>query len=202
MFHNNNHVEREQTNFIIKTSDDRLLTTSIITVTIITATATSIITITIITVTSNITATATSIITITIITVTSIITITIFTVTATSIITITIITVTSTITITIFTVTVTSIITITIITVTVVSLVSSGYVASEQTKEKTPRPTIRLLLCMYLLPYNVFTEPLLSNLEANFNILTLPSSQHLKPQCKIDMDINISLWSIPTHYSP
>jgi hypothetical protein len=63
----------------------------------------------------------------------------------------------------------TSIITIsiTIITATVVSLVSSGYVASEQTKEKTPRPTIRLLLCTYPLPCNVFTEPLLSNLEAS-----------------------------------
>jgi hypothetical protein len=69
----------------------------------------------------------------------------------------------------------TSIITIT--TATVVSLVSSGYVASEQTKEETPCPTIRLLLCTYLLPCNVFTEPLVSNLEANFNILTLPSSQ-------------------------
>jgi hypothetical protein len=104
--------ENKQTLLYIKTSDDRLLTTSIIT-----ATATSIITITIITATS-------------------------------------------------------------IITATVVSLVSSGYVASEQTKEKTPCPTIRLLLCTYPLPCNVFTEPLLSNLEANFNILTLPSSQH------------------------
>jgi hypothetical protein len=46
MSHNNNHVEREQTNFIIETSDDRLLTTSIIT---ITANVISIITITIIT---------------------------------------------------------------------------------------------------------------------------------------------------------
>jgi hypothetical protein len=72
----------------------------------------------------------------------------------------------------------TSIITITIITSTVVSLVSSGYVASEQTKEKTPRPAIRLLLCTYPLPCSVFTEPLVSNLEANFNILTLPSSHH------------------------
>jgi hypothetical protein len=108
MSHNNNHVEREQTLLYIKTSDDRLLTTSIIIITIITAT---------------------------------------------------------------------SIITITINTATEVSLVSSGYVVSEQTKGKTPRPTIRLLLCTYPLPCNVFTEPLLSNLEANFNILTLPSSQ-------------------------
>jgi hypothetical protein len=68
----------------------------------------------------------------------------------------------------------TSIITITIITVTVVSLVSSGYVASEQTKEKTLRPTIRLLLCTYPLPCNVFTQPLVSNLEATTH--TLPTS--------------------------
>jgi hypothetical protein len=103
--------ENKQTLLYIKTSDDRLLTTSIITITIFTAT--------------------------------SIITFTIITATATSIIT------------------------ITIITATVVSLFSSGYVASEQTKEKTPRPTIRLLLCTYPLPCNVFTEPLLSNLEAS-----------------------------------
>jgi hypothetical protein len=43
--------------------------------------------------------------------------------------------------------------------------------------------SIRLLLSTYLLPGKAFTEPLVSKLEAtthiaNFNILTLPSSQH------------------------
>jgi hypothetical protein len=74
---------------------------------------------------------------------------------------------------------------LTMMTTTVVSLVNSGYVASEQTTKKTPRSTIRLLLSTYLLPGNTFTELLVSNLEAttyiaNFNILTLPSSQQIK----------------------
>jgi hypothetical protein len=84
-------------------------------------------------------------------------------------------------------------------TTTVISFVNSGYVASEQTTKKTPSPTIRLLLCTHLLPCNVFTEPLVSNFEAttyipNFNILTLPASQHVW--------LPSAYMTHPTHFNP
>jgi hypothetical protein len=47
--------------------------------------------------------------------------------------------------------------------VLVALLVHSCYIASEQTAKKTQLPTIRLLLRMYLLPGNAFTEWLRSN---------------------------------------
>jgi hypothetical protein len=57
----------------------------------------------------------------------------------------------------------------------------ASVVASQQTAKKTLLPTIRLLLSMYLLPGNAFTEPLLSNLEATtpeINVGYFPNSPH------------------------